>query len=447
MAAALPLFLKDFSHKREIFENVKEVKAPPKLEEEESGDGLSDSEAYFSITNGIMGTGILTMGFVFRCAGLWALLIVPAVAVAGNYTGKILIEMLYETDKYGRRYRCREGFLDLGEILIPRYGKYLVDVVNSVENFAHSVLVLLLAGGVMHEILPKTNDHMWTVYCVIPLLPIVFLEKVHSLSKIAMVTVTVATSLVLVSCVHSLLLTKYWKKATIKAAAHFNLKTISLAVGVTIVTYACQPYLPFIEKSMNNREKFGKAMNVSYTLITILKTISGLLAYIAYENLTPPIMTSELPPGPVRTISSLLLVVVALTFFIFPMFTVFSIIDENWPQLKEGKDESSKKRHFIRSVVLMLAVSAAVVIPHFGLGVAFVGNLTANILMFILPCSCHIKLSYKSMTYRNLVVDILLLVASTVFGSIGIVFSLMELMMSFMMDDENPTEPLATLKR
>lgn len=414
---------------------------------DENEDGLTDSETYFTIINGIMGTGILAMGFVFRCAGLWALLIVPTVAVAGNFTGKILVEMLYETDKEGRKYRCREGYLDLGELLIPKYGKYFVDVVNGIENFAHSVLVLLLAGGVMHEIIPKVGDHMWTVFCVIPVLPIVFLEKVHSLSKIAMVTVTVATILVVVSCVHSLLLTKYWRKTTLESAEHFNLKTISLAVGVTVVTYACQPYLPFIEKSMNKRENFCKVMDISYTVITVLKIVSGMLAYIAYDNLTPPIMTSELPQGPLRTLSSLLLTIVALTFFIFPMFTVFNIIDENWPKMKIGAQGTSQKRHLIRSFVLMLAVAAAVVIPHFGLGVALVGNLTANILMFILPCLCHIKLNYKTMSYRAFVLDIFILLTATVFGCIGIVFSMTELVASFMMDDENPTEPLDKLKR
>ena len=433
MAALLPLFVKRDLHSNNADDNV---------EKEQYVDGLTDIETYFSISNGIMGTGILAMGFVFRCAGLWALFIVPAVALAGNYTGKILVEMLYEVDKDGTRRRSREGYLDLGELLIPRFGKYVIDVVNTVENFAHSVLVLLLAGGVMHEIIPLLGDHLLTVLCVIPVMPVVFLEKIHSLSKIAIITVTVATILVLISCVHSVLQTRL-RIMSFKTDSNLDLKAVSLGIGITIVTYACQPYLPFIEKSMNNRENFGKMMDISYVLVTILKIISGFLAYITYMNLTPPIMTSELPPGPLRTLCSLLLVIVALTFFIFPMFTVFNIIDENLPNMKES--ESSTKRHSVRSLVLILAVAVAVVIPHFGLGVALVGNLTANILMFILPCSCHIKLNYSTMTYRALFLDVLLLLTSTVFGSIGIVFSMMELVMSFMIDDENPTDAIEKL--
>ena len=439
MAAILPLFIKRNLYSRDIADDdIKEC------EKEQCKDGLTEIETYFSIINGIMGTGILAMGFVFRCAGFWALFIVPVVAMAGNYTGKILVEMLYETDKYGKRYRSREGYLDLGELLIPRFGKYLVDVVNTIENFAHSVLVLLLAGGVMHEIVPMLGDHLWTVLCVIPVLPIVFLERIHSLSKIAIVTVTVATVLVLISCIHSILQTQHWIKS-FKSDSKFDLKAISLGIGITIVTYACQPYLPFIEKSMNNRENFGRVMNISYILVTILKLVSGLLAYIAYVNLTPPIMTSELPRGPLRTLCSLLLVIVALTFFIFPMFTVFTIFDENWPKMKATEGQSSFKRHVIRSLVLILAVAVAVVIPHFGLGVALVGNLTANMLMFILPCSCHIKLNYPSMTYKALFLDVLLLLTSTVFGSIGIVFSMVELVASFMKHDDNPTEAIEQL--
>ena len=410
----------------------------------ETQENLSDYEAYCSISNGIMGTGLLAMGFVFRCAGMWGLLVVPAVAVAGNYTGKILIELLYETDEAGKRFRAHKGYLDIGEKFYPYFGSTFINVVNFIENFAHSILVLLMAGGVLNEIVPIITDDVWTVLCSVFLLTIVFLEKIRSLSKIAMATVVTGLCLVAVATLYSLNFVKNWRR-TIVSASSFSLKNFSLAIGITIVTYACQPYLPFIEKDMQNKDHFNRIMNVSYTLVTIFKVISGFLVYLAYENRTHPLMTLDLPHGPLRTVSSLFLLIVALTFFIFPMFTVFHIVDENWLKSKDGRPPTIKARYLARTGILLFAVLIAVLTPHFGLGVALVGNFTANLLVFIIPAGCHIVFNHRQLSWIQIAIDALIVVVSVIFGTIGIVFSSIELVASFSNDSLNPTEPLEYL--
>ena len=416
----------------------------PRSESNKTGEGLSDSETYFSICNGIMGTGLLAMGFVFRCAGIWGLLVVPIIAFVGNYTGKILIELLYETDASGKKIRVHEGYLDIGEKFYPYFGSIFINIVNFIENFAHSILVLLMAGGVLNEIVPIIADDVWTVLCSVFLLSVVFLEKIRSLSKIAMATVFTGTVLVVIATIYSLNFSVHWKKTIIKATT-FNLKNFSLSIGITIVTYACQPYLPFIEKDMRNKDHFNHIMNVSYTLVTIFKVISGFLVYLAYDIMTHPLMTLDLPHGPLRTISSLFLLIVALTFFIFPMFTVFHIVDENWLKSKDGRPPSMRKRYLARTGILLSAVLIAVLTPHFGLGVALVGNFTANLLVFIIPAGCHIAFKYPNLKCLEIATDILIIAVSVVFGAIGIVFSTMELVASFSDDSLNPTEPLEYL--
>eukprot|EP00112_Aurelia_sp_Birch-Aquarium-sp1_P008781 Seg1977.5 transcript_id=Seg1977.5/GoldUCD/mRNA.D3Y31 product="Vesicular inhibitory amino acid transporter" protein_id=Seg1977.5/GoldUCD/D3Y31 len=414
------------------------------IENKHQGENLSDFETFFNISNGIMGTGLLAMGFVFRCAGLWALLIVPVIAISGNYTGKLLVRLLYDVDENGERHRTRQGYLDIGEAFLPYFGKFFINVVNIIENFAHAILILLMAGGVMNEVIPAITDDIWTVICAAPLLAVIFLQRIRSLSKVAMATVTMGTTLVIIATVYSLRFSDRWGR-TMATAKLFDIKKFTLAIGITIVTYACQPYLPFIEKDMRNRANFDKLMNISYASVTLFKMVSGFLVYLAYEKLTHPLMTLDLPSGPLRTVSSLFLLIVALTFFIFPMFTVFDIVDQNWPVGKDGNGPSCRMRYFVRSVLLALAVMIAVVTPHFGLGIALVGNFTATILIFTMPCACDIKFNYPNLSPRELFIDILILVISTVSGIIGIVFSSMELFKSFSDEDLNPTEPLEHL--
>ena len=417
----------------------------PEHDQTPSGrENLSNIETMFNICCGITGTGLLAMAFVFRCAGLWALLIVPTVAIAGNYTGQILIDLLYETDSNGVRYRAREGYLDIGDKLAPNFGKVFVNAVNLVENLAHCVLILLLAGGIMNEIVPFINDDMWTVICSLPLFAVIFLERIRSLSKVAMATVGVGVGLIAFTTTYSLRFTANWNN-TIKTGEIFDLKRFSLGLGITIVTYACQPYLPFIEKDMKNREDFGKIMNISYGVVTVIKIVSGLFIYLAYENMTHPLMTLDLPHGWLRTVSSLLLFVVAMAFFVFPMFTVFNIIDQNWPKRYRAVERVGTIKCMVRLLVMCLAIVLAVITPHFGIGIALVGNFTANILIFIVPCLCHIKFNYPNIPLRYLVIDVTILIVFTVLGVIGIISSTSELVLSSKVEDLNPTDPIKNL--
>ncbi len=411
----------------------------------EEPENLSNAETAFNICCGITGTGLLAMAFVFRCSGIWALFIIPVVAIAGNYTGQILIELLYDLDANGVRYRAREGYLDIGEKFLPNFGKVFVNAVNLIENFAHCVLILLLTGGIMNELIPVIDDDIWTVLCTLPLFAVIFLERIRSLAKIGLATITAGLILVAFTTGYSLRFTGHWERS-FETAKIFELNRLSLGIGITVVSYACQPYLPFIEKDMKDRDSFGKVMNISYAVVTVIKVVSGLFIYLAYENNTHTIMTLDLPHGPLRTICSLMLFVVALTFFIFPMFTVFNIIDQNWPKRFKNTTRANLIRHFVRLILLCLATITAVFTPHFGLGVALVGNFTANILIFILPCACHIKFNYPNLKLKYLIVDVLILVICTILGVIGIVASLSELAISFNEEDLNPTEPLHNLR-
>ena len=417
----------------------------PDLSSEEL-EKVSDIATFFNLSNGIMGTGILAMGFVFRCGGLWSFLVVPLVSIFGNYTGKILVELLCEKQSDGNNVRQRNGYLDLGEDFSPAYGRLLVNTINSVENFAHCILILLIGGGIMNELVPGLTDDIWTVICAIPIFSMIFLRRIRLLAWIASTTVILGAVLVLIAAGYSFKFTKEWPKA-IESGKKFSLHKVSLAIGITIVTYATHPYLFFLEKSMATKENFSKLMNVSFFGVTVLKMVTGFLVYLAYNERTHPIMTLDFPLGPLHTITSLLLFVIALTFFVFPMFTLFDILEQSWPKRLLEKDKP-KRLHilFARLFLICLAVLVAVVTPHFGLGIALVGNLTANLLVFILPCVFHIKKFHSTLTSTQWIADIIIILMAVVWGITGIVFTIKELIDSFQHEDLNPTDPLEYLK-
>eukprot|EP00794_Sanderia_malayensis_P015953 gene15953-17558_t len=410
----------------------------------QEGGTISDRGVLFNICNGITGTGILAMGFVFRCTGIWALVVVPAIAIACSYTGKVLIGLLYDVDENGDAFRAREGYLDIGEKLLPNFGRVFVNATNLVENFAHCVLIFVLIGGIMNEIIPTIDDDLWTVLLSVPLLAVIFTERIRSLSIVARVSVSVAFLMIAIATSYSLTFHSNWSK-TMKTATEFELSRFSVGIGISVVTYACHPYLPFIEKDMKNKANFSKIINISFSCITIIKVISGLFIYLAYENKTNTMMTLDLPDGPLKVISSFLLIILGLTFSIFPMFTVFNIVDQNWPHSIRSAPRFPTIRYFSRLFLFELAVLFAVFIPHFGLGLSLVGNFTANLLVFIIPCVCHIKFNYPNIETRYLVTDVIILILSISLGTVGMYSSIRKLIASSNEEDLNPTEAIENL--
>ena len=72
--------------------------------------------------NWIEGIGFLALPYAVKEGGIAVILAFLIIPVCLWYTGKILIECLYDTDKKQRRLKVRSTFKELGEILLPKDG-------------------------------------------------------------------------------------------------------------------------------------------------------------------------------------------------------------------------------------------------------------------------------------------------------------------------------------
>merc|ERR1719427_1853937 len=131
-----------------------------------------------------MGTGILAMPFVIRLGGYWGIGLIVFIGILGNYSGKVLIRLLYEVNQDGTRVRVRDSYADIGEDVHPKYGRYLVHVVNGIEQFTHCVLLLIMPGTLVAHTFPNTplNESAWIAVLSIVIIPSIFLRKMHQVT-------------------------------------------------------------------------------------------------------------------------------------------------------------------------------------------------------------------------------------------------------------------------
>ena len=397
-------------------------------EESHQESKTSSTQAFFNIFNANMGTGVLAMPYVIRLTGYWGVILVIIIALLGNYTGKLLIYCLREDTAY--EDLSKSTYADLGEAFWPRYGRVMVHITNFFEQFSHCTLFLIMCGTVLHHTFPDSfvSESVWIAVVSITVLPCAGVRTMKHISWISLLTVIVAIVSSTCVLVYALAHFHQWRTHDL---APFRFKEMSIAMGIIVVTYSSQAYLPIIEKSMRYQGEFNAIMDFTYTLVTIIKFNYGILVFFCFREHTEQIMTLSIPDGAFRITLSLAVIVTALLFYVVPMFTLYDIFEHqlNIQLFAELKDEplrcnkNSMPKLVFRFVFILLSTLVAIFVPHFGLLMAWVGSFTGTILVLIYPCLFHVKLHYPTMPWYHILFDLSIALFGLVGCVCGVVFS------------------------
>ena len=208
----------------------------------------------------------------------------------------------------------------------------------------------------------------------------------------------------------------------------FKLKTFGAAAGIIVVSYSSQPYMPAIEGSMKEPQKFTNVMSVTYVAVTFVKVAFGFIGYLTFTEDTDQVITNNLPDGGLHMCVNLLVLLLAATSYTIPVYTVFDILENiEFPfckidNPKETKDKISYAQALAaRLCIVSFTLFVGVLIPHFGLYMALVGSFTGMCLAFIFPAIFHMKICYDRLQWYDFVID----TAVALFGLVGaIIFCL-----------------------
>ena len=271
---------------------------------------------------------------------------------------------------------------------------------------------------------------------------------------------------------------------SIDEPTHVEVSKVFISIGVTVFSFSSQPYMPAIEKEMKQKEKFELVANLAYCAVTIIKIAFGMVGYLTFKDKTEQIITNNLPHGPLRIVTNMLILALSLASFSYPAYTVFILIDkiqvkkaqrwleekheelclnpikveqadetgddeklgkheslskEDLSEIKEKQSRESERNSRIRKAVIRLtilsaALTVAVIVPHFGLFMGFIGNFTAMSLAYIFPCVFHLKLQLSRLGYFQRFLHVAVIACTVITSCAGVYFSMKELIYAFQLD-------------
>ena len=393
--------------------------------------------AGWNVTNLIQGMGILGVPYAVREGGVAVVLCIFIVAMFCDVTGILLVDCLYEISPRSKlRKRVRSSYPDVGEAVWPGVGGKVVSVVQSIELYAAAVLYLVLLTTMFSQItnkyIPLTLNE-WAVICSVAVLPSVFITRLSLIAWMSMLAVFSLMSALVVMVAYCIMRYDQW---TVDNIPSFDISTFPVGFGIVTFSYCAHAVFPGIEGSMREPKDFNKMMHTSFFISAIVKALFGAFAVLTFGLATDQVFTVNLA-GDVGFNTAATALVALNVFFSFPLplFVVVETFDNTLGPYFRHLQKGTKYHWYwlllTRTLLVAFALFIALVVPHFGLLMGFVGSFTGTCLSFGFPCIAHLKLRWNYLRWYHITVEILLIVFGVLAGGLGFVYSGKALVDSF----------------
>ena len=395
--------------------------------------------AGWNVSNLIQGTGILGIPYAVAQGGWAAVASIFLAAGICCYTGKILINCLYEESKktYIKR-RLRVNFPEVGEAVFKKRGHNLVACVQMFELFGAVIMYIILLGTVLADLLKASTNlgpSEWAAISCIVVLPALFIRRMSVLSWLSMISVFALLGSIVTLIAFGFTKIHDWKLTNIPP---FNPTTFPIGFGIIAFSYCGHAVFPSIEASMRKPEQFNSMMNSTFLFGAVVKTLLGTFMVLAFGHKTDEVATVNLHESKAFSIAAALLVVSNVMLAVpLCMFVTIATFDDALLKYFPHLDRNSKY-HWVwllisRPTLLCFGLCLALVIPHFGLLMGFVGSFTGAWLCFIFPCWFYLKLRWNKLSKYQIAFNIFVIVLGFIVGFTGMFFSAKALVKSFKM--------------
>ncbi|XP_067045804.1 vesicular inhibitory amino acid transporter-like [Acropora muricata] len=390
------------------------------MEERNSTGNSSLFKAVSNILSFVEGVGFLALPYAIKLGGITIIVAFLVLPICSWYTGKLLVECLYDGDEKNKRVRTRSTFKELGEIILPKYGGYVLTVLAQMDFFLSSVSYLVLCGSLMSHTIPSIPMAAWICIAGVLVFPTTFLKSMTEIGWLSIISVVALISVVVTVLWYGL---GHMNKWDIKSVLFWNSEGISIALPILVLAYNSQLILPSVESSMREKHRFNLALALAYTINVIIKIVFSFLSFLSFGFNTDQVILNNLPEGTIRTCSNLFFVsscVFSYALFVYPMLIFI--------QTTETYEHAFSKfprigSFVIRASVVLLSVLVAIIFPKFAYLVSFAGSLIDAMFFFILPCAVHLKLKFKQLKIYQVCLDVFLIATGIACGIFGIIFS------------------------
>ncbi|OWR55661.1 amino acid transporter [Danaus plexippus plexippus] len=363
------------------------------------GAKINEFQAAWNVTNAIQGMFVVSLPFAVLQGGYWAIAAMIGIAHICCYTGKILVECLYEDDPVsGQRVRVRDSYVSIAK-------EYLM-----IGTFPDGSI----------------DTRSWMMLIGIFLLPLAFLKSLKSVSMLSFwctMSHLIINAIVLGYCILNI---GDWGWSKVKWTLDFENFPISL--GVIVFSYTSQIFLPTLEGNMEDRSRFEWMLNWSHIAAAAFKSIFGYLCFLTFQNDTQQVITNNLRSAGFKGLVNFFLVVKAVLSYPLPYYAACDLLER---VLFRGKPKTIFPTIYAldgelkvwglawRLGVIMFTILMAIFIPHFAILMGFIGSFTGTMLSFIWPAYFHLKLKGNQLESSTIAYDYFIISLGVLFGVIG----------------------------
>lgn len=115
------------------------------------GSKINEYQAAWNVTNAIQGMFIVSLPFAVLRGGYWAIIAMVGIAYICCYTGKVLVQCLYEPDpQTGEPVRVRDSYVAIAKVCFgKKFGARAVSIAQIIELLMTCILYVVVCGDLM----------------------------------------------------------------------------------------------------------------------------------------------------------------------------------------------------------------------------------------------------------------------------------------------------------
>ena len=385
----------------------------------------SSTQATFNTINVLLGVGVLSLPYAFKCAGIVpGLCLLTVFSCMTNYTGKLLGKCIEYNPLVMRSYP------DIGEAAFGSAGRVFISIAFFLELLTACVMFLILVGDNLNSIIKVDGSSATTLTIIafIAILPSTWTKHLGLLSYFSILGILSSIYLLAVLLYagfstdggHSYI---YPDESSIEfGIPSDSTTTFLMSIGLVMVGFSGHAVFPSIYSSMGTTERlvtFPKMLNQAYVIVYTVYGAIGICGYLMYGQETQKEVSLNLVKdsslhGVVITSMILMVALNPAMKFAITMNPIAMTLEEAFLKNNDSKMHHIVLRTLIGSVILVIAIT----VPDFARVTGILGSLCAMIVSAIFPCVCCLKL-YPNMQFREKVLNYVIIVFSTVMALSG----------------------------
>lgn len=380
------------------------------------------------------GMFIVTFPYAVLQGGYWAIIAMVLVAYICCYTGKCLVQCLYEEDEMGKRVRVRHSYVEVAEdVLGKTIGGKVVNCAQIIELLMTCILYVLLCGDLLDGSFPGLIDlSSWIVLSTFFLLPCAFLQNLRTVSRLSFWCTVAHMAINAIIIIFCLTKASEWRWSDVQLK--IDIWTFPISLGIIVFSYTSQIFLPTLEGNLINRKKFTCMMHATHISAAAFKAIFSYIGFLTWGIATQEVITNNLPTQTFKIIVNVILVTKALLSYPLPYFAAVELMETGMfkgsgstikvlPSCMNNEKELKIWAIALRFGLVLFTMFLAIGIPYFAILMSLIGSFTGTMLSFVWPCHFHLHLRWYRMKWYEKVADIIIILMGLVFGIVGIYYS------------------------